>query len=124
MNNLEALKIIEERIDLGKKEYMDTASEYIEALQLAAYAIREVIARPPKMGKPLTQAELRMMHGEKVWCEELNMEVEVNAPNRGYINVHYRIPSTDGWEYAKDLTLYRCKKGEEHGQRDYQQIDH
>ena len=80
MNNLEALKIIEERIALGKKEYMDTASEYIEALQLAAYAIREVIARPPKMGKPLTQRQLRYMDGQEVWCEDLNLMVKIRAP--------------------------------------------
>ncbi len=109
MDKLEALRIIEKRIDFFQKEYPDEAKEYIEALNVAVYAIREVIARPPKMSKPLAQAELRLMHGETVWCEELNMKVEVNAPKWGFIRVHYRIPSTDGWEYAKDLTLYREK---------------
>ena len=70
---------------------------------------------------PLTQTQLREMNHQMVWCVELNMPVEVYAPKKGFILVRYKTPSTDGSEYAMDLTLYAkmpAEEREESGGRD------
>lgn len=75
-----------------------------------------IVARIKAVGTdnlPLTQAQLREMNHQMVWCEELNLYVEVNAPQKGYIWVHYKTPFTDGSDKAMDLTLYANKPEEE-----------
>lgn len=41
MERQEAIEIIQERIDLGKREYADQIPEYIEALEKAVEALEE-----------------------------------------------------------------------------------
>ena len=52
---------------------------------------------------PLTTQELREMNGEQVFCLEMNEEVRVSAPRKGFIKV------TNDKEVhpAIGLTLYR-----------------
>lgn len=57
--------------------------------------------------EPLTQDQLRMMNCEIVYCLELNTNVKVLAPGRGFIEIYYELPCSRGTLKAKDVTLYR-----------------
>lgn len=62
---------------------------------------------------PLTMAELRQMHGETVYCLDLNTEVKISAPKVGFITISYAFPGEWGSCKANGLTLYRSRPKEE-----------
>lgn len=71
-----------------------------DALNLAIDALREYEYRNRV---PLTQAELRKMNGEEVYCLDLNSKVTVNAPKVGLIYVSNDRNVLE----ARGATLYR-----------------
>lgn len=83
-------------------------SKSIETNMALDMAISALLAQhEAEKNEPLTQAQLRNMNNEEVFCEELNTEVTVKAPSKGLIEIHYFIPGSFGSFFAKDVTLYR-----------------
>ena len=74
MNASEAVKIINGRIEFGKREYSDVASEYIEALEMAIEAFRK---QEPMKPVPLEYDPLRP-HGWEYGCPACGNAVGFN----------------------------------------------
>lgn len=86
-------------VDADKKErFLEALGMGVEALRAQQKAEKEV---------PLTQDQLRTMNCEIVYCLELNANVKVLAPRKGFIEISYELPGSRGTFMAKDVTLYR-----------------